>query len=279
MVIAYKKLLLDLRDDLGGNLSAKDITTSKLLPKKLSIKATITNREDITICGLNFISYFIEKKFPNLKISTNFKDGNFLKKNSTIFRLNGDCKSILKIERTLLNFLQHLSSISTQTKKYAEILKNTNTVLLDTRKTMPGLRALQKYATKVGGAKNHRMSLNDDILIKDNHVVSIGGIEKILKIIKIKGLKNFKIECETFDEVLLIIKYGGKYILLDNMSVNEISRCISYKNLNNLNVKFEITGGVNIKNIKQYSKLNADFISIGKLTNSLNSVDIGLDIM
>ena len=144
---------------------------------------------------------------------------------------------------------------------------------------MPGLRALQKYATKVGGAKNHRMSLNDDILIKDNHVVSIGGIEKILKIIKIKGLKNFKIECETFDEVLLIIKYGGKYILLDNMSVNEISRCISYKNLNNLNVKFEITGGVNIKNIKQYSKLNADFISIGKLTNSLNSVDIGLDIM
>ena len=269
MVIAYEKLLLDLRDDLGGNLNAKDITTSKLLPKKLSIKATISNREDITVCGLNFITYFIEKKFPNLKISTNFKDGNFLKKNSTI----------LKIERTLLNFLQHLSSISTQTKKYAEILKNTNTVLLDTRKTMPGLRALQKYATKVGGAKNHRMSLNDDILIKDNHVVSIGGIEKILKIIKIKGLKDFKIECETFDEVLLIIKYGGKYILLDNMSVNEISKCISYKNLNNLNVKFEITGGVNIKKIKQYSKLNADFISIGKLTNSLNSVDIGLDIM
>ncbi len=278
-MVAYRTLLLDLKDDLGGNLNSKDVTTSKLIPKRLFVKTVISNREDITICGLNFISHFIKNKFPNLELSMHFKDGDFLKKNSTVCFLNGSCETILKIERTVLNFMQHLSSISTQTKKFVEILKNTGTILLDTRKTMPGLRALQKYATKIGGAQNHRMNLNDDILIKDNHIISNGGFEKTLKKIKFNRLKNFKIECENFDDVLLVIKYGGKYILLDNMKVDEISKCIFYKNKNKLDVKFEITGGVNIENIKKYSKLKADFISIGKLTNSLNSVDIGLDII
>ena len=142
-----------------------------------------------------------------------YKDGDFVKKNSNIIELSGDVRWILLLERTLLNFLQHLSSISTYTKKFVEKLYGSKTVLLDTRKTTNGLRPLEKYATKVGGAKNHRMGLNDKILIKDNHVKVIGGITKTLELIKKRKLKKFEIECDTFSDVKQCIEYDCSHIL------------------------------------------------------------------
>ena len=151
-----------------------------------------------------------------------------------------------------------------------------NTTLLNTRKTTIGLRKFEKYATLIGGAKNHRMGLYDDILIKDNHIKIIGNVDKTIKKLKSQGIVNYKIECENFSEVKKSIEMGAKYILLDNMKISEIKKCIKLKKNK---IQFEITGGITIDNVNKYSRLGADYISTSKITNSSYSVDIGLDII
>ena len=158
-------------------------------------------------------------------------------------------------------------------------MNGTKAVILDTRKTTNGLRVLEKYATKIGGAKNHRMGLYDKILIKDNHIKVIGGISKTLSLIKKQKIKKFEIECETFEEVKKCINYNCRHILLDNMSIKEIKKCLSLRKETGKKILFEVSGGVNLDNIKQYSKLGVDYISTSKITNSVKSVDIGLDII
>ena len=192
------------------------------------------------------------------------------------FSISGNSKVILATERTVLNFLQHLSSISTLTHKFILAMNSTNTKLKNTRKTTPGLRVFEKYATVVGGAIDHRMGLFDQILVKDNHIKALGKIETALSKLNEKKPK-FQIECENIDEVKKSISMGAKYILLDNMRPKEIQNCIKLRN--NKNIEFEITGGISINNISKFSNLGADYISTGKITNSANSVDIGLDII
>ncbi len=277
--IAYNHLINDLNEDLHNGEKRIDLTTNILIKKKTFITAYVSNREKIVLCGIKFISSFLKKKFPKIKATAFFDDGIELKKNKKILCLQGDCKTILSFERTILNFLQHLSGISTYTRKYTKLLEKKNIQILDTRKTLPGLRKIQKYATFVGGANNHRMGLFDEIMIKDNHIKIIGGIEKTLEKIKKENLKAFKIECESFDEVKKALQAEVKYILLDNMTPKEILRCIKLKEKLKLKTKFEITGGIDFSNIKKFSSLGADFISIGKITNSTKSVDIGLDIL
>ena len=196
-----------------------------------------------------------------------------------IAEISGNCRKILSMERTLLNFLQHLSSISTTTSNLIKLMGNTKTQLLDTRKTSIGLRLLEKYATSIGGAINHRMGLYDEILIKDNHIKVLGGIDKTISLLNKKNIKKFKIECENYEDVTKAIRAGASYILLDNMKPEEIKKCIKLKQKSNSYTKFEITGGINLNNIKKYYLLGADYISIGKITNSAKSVDIGLDII
>ena len=277
--IAYNHLINDLYEDLHDGKKRIDLTTKTLIKKKTFITAYVSNREKIVLCGIKFISYFLKRKFPEIKVTSFFEDGIEIKKNQKILSLKGDCKIILSFERTILNFLQHLSGISTQTREYTKLLEKSNTQILDTRKTLPGLRKVQKYATLVGGAKNHRMGLFDEIMIKDNHIKIIGGIEKTLEKIKKQNLESFKIECESFDEVKKVLLLEVKYILLDNMTPKEILRCIKLKEKLKLKTKFEITGGIDFSNLKKFSSLGADFISIGKITNSAKSVDIGLDIL
>ena len=173
-------------------------------------------------------------------------------KNNIIAEINASSQSILSGERTALNFLQMMSGISTKTNKYSKLLKNSNIELLDTRKTLPGLRYEQKYSTFVGGAKNHRMGLYDKILIKDNHIKVIGGISKTLSLIKKQKIKKFEIECETFEEVKKCINYNCRHILLDNMSIKEIKKCLSLRKETGKKILFEVSGGVNLDNIKQY---------------------------
>ncbi|MAZ07409.1 MAG: nicotinate-nucleotide diphosphorylase (carboxylating) [Rickettsiales bacterium] len=276
--IAYKQLLVDLKDDLKKINTKNDITSHSLILEKLLISVEISNREEIVLCGINFVKYFLKKKFPTLSFRIYFKDGQYLKKNSKIMRINGDCKKIFLIERSLLNLVQHLSGIATFTKKIVKIT-NKKTRILDTRKTLPGLRKLQKYATSIGGAINHRMGLYDEILIKDNHIKVLGGIDKTISLLNKKNIKKFKIECENYEDVTKAIRAGASYILLDNMKPEEIKKCIKLKQKSNSYTKFEITGGINLNNIKKYYLLGADYISIGKITNSAKSVDIGLDII
>ncbi len=276
LYLTNKKLIEELEEDLNGVNLDNDITTKNLFPKTVNIKCIISNRERMILCGAKFIEYFLKKNFPRIKYQSLFRDGENIKKNSRIFILSGNAKIILGIERTILNFLQHLSSISTTTHKFVTKMGKVETKLLDTRKTTIGLRKIEKYATFIGGAENHRIGLYDNILIKDNHIKIIGNINKTLKVLKSRNIEKYKIECESFKEVKKSVKIGAKYILLDNMKVSEIRKCIKFgKNL----IEFEITGGITINNIDKYAKLGASYISTGKITNSPYSVDIGLDII
>lgn len=276
LALSLKKLQKELEEDLNGKSLKKDITSRILIKKNTNIKCVISNREKIILCGVSFIKNFLRRTFPELRLKNFYKDGQNIKKNSIIFEINGNSKIIMAVERTILNFLQHLSSISTTTYKFRVKMGNVKTKLLNTRKTTIGIRKLEKFATVVGGAFNHRIGLYDQILIKDNHIKINGGIDKVLENLKSLKIKNYQIECENFADVQKSIKNGAKYILLDNMKPSEIKKCMKLKKSN---IKFEITGGITFKNISNYSKLGADFISSSKITNSANSVDIGLDII
>ncbi len=273
---SFEKLCNELKDDLNGKSIKNDITSNYLLDDSSELKCEISNRENIILCGEEFVRYFFKKKFPKIKIQSFYKDGAKLKKNSKIFSISGNSKVILATERTVLNFLQHLSSISTLTHKFILEMNSTKTKLKNTRKTTPGLKVFEKYATVIGGAINHRMGLFDQILVKDNHIKALGKIETALSKLNEKKQK-FQIECENIDEVKKSICMGAKYILLDNMRPKEIQDSIKLGN--NKNIEFEITGGISINNISKFSNLGADYISTGKITNSANSVDIGLDII
>ena len=275
--IAVKKLWSEIKDDLGSFSIQKDKTTFQLIEKK-KISAFVINREKIIICGLRFVNSFIKERFSSLHIQSQFDDGNIIKKNTKILKISGDARIILSIERTILNFLQHLSSISTYTNEFVKKIQK-NTKLLDTRKTTTGLRILEKYATKIGGAINHRMGLYDKILIKDNHIKLIGGISKTLKKVKKLKIKDFIIECDSPRQVKKCLSFGASYIILDNMSIKQIKECLIIKKEFSHKIQFEVSGGVNIDNVKIYSNLGVDFISTSKITNSAKSVDIGLDII
>ncbi len=276
--IAYNQLIVDLKDDLDKISTKNDITTHSLILEKLLITAEISNREEILLCGINFVEYFLKKRFPSLSFKIYFYDGQHLKRNSKIMRIDGDSKKIFLIERSILNLVQHLSGIATLTNKIVKIT-NKKTKILDTRKTLPGLRKLQKYATSIGGATNHRMGLYEEILVKDNHIKVLGGMNKTLNVLNKKNIKKFKIECENYEDVKKALEAGVSYILLDNMKPEEIKKCMKLKKKLNSCTKFEITGGIDLNNIKSYYLLGADYISVGKITNSAKSVDIGLDII
>jgi len=273
--LATDLLISDLTTDLGKINFNYDKTTRLLIKKKKILEVRIFTKEKIVFCGGKFIKNFINKKFPEIKIKLNHKEGDEIKKNCDLISLKGDIRLILIIERTILNFLQHLSSISTETKKYTLKLKNSNTKLLDTRKTTCGLRYLEKYATKMGGAINHRFGLFDEVLIKDNHIKALGGIANTLETLKGKKI-NYKIECDNLSQVNDCIKAGSKYLLLDNMAPNQIKKII---NCFGKKAKFEVSGGVNYKNIEKYSKVGADYISTSKITLCSKSVDISLDLI
>lgn len=273
--MATNLLLSDLKIDLGKINFNYDKTTRVFIKKKKILDVRIFTKEKIVFCGGKFVKDFVNKKFPKIKIKLNFKDGDEVKKNSDLILLKGDIRLILMIERTILNFLQHLSSISSETKKYTLKLKKSNTKLLDTRKTTCGLRYLEKYATKMGGAINHRFGLFDDILIKDNHIKALGGIRNTLEALRGKKL-NYKIECDNISQVHNCIRAGSKYLLLDNMAPNQIRKII--KRFGKM-AKFEISGGVNFENIEKYSKVGADYISTSKITLCSKSVDISLDLI
>ncbi len=273
--LATNLLISELKTDLGKINFNQDKTTKLLVRKKKIVNVRIFTKEKIVLCGGKFVKDFIGKNFPKIKIKLNYKDGDEIKKNTNLILLEGDVRIILIIERTVLNFLQHLSSIASETKKYVVKLKNSNTKLLDTRKTTCGLRYLEKYATKMGGAINHRFGLFDEILIKDNHIKALGGIRNTLKILLEKKI-NYKIECDTLSQVRDCIAAGSTYILLDNMSPTQVKKII---NCFGKKAKFEVSGGVNLKNITKYSKVGANYISTSKITLCSKSVDISLDLI
>ncbi len=262
----------------------RDITSDLTIPARQAVNFEINAREEIIFCG----SEVIKETFSQLKKSAKFKDsklqliqiikdGDNVKSGQTIAKGQGDARLIFAAERVVLNLIQHLSGVATQTHKIVKKLNNKKIKILDTRKTIPGLRIAQKYAVKVGGGSNHRLDLAEMILIKDNHIAAAGGIEMAIKAAKKALGKKIEVECDNFKQVVQAVKSSPDIIMLDNMNADEIKKC-SAEIRKNKKIKIEISGGINAQNIDQFSNLDIDFISMGALTHSVRAIDIGLDI-
>lgn len=261
-----------LLEDVGkGDLS------SAIIPAYTEGKGYIIAGEDLVLAGIRISEWTFKNVDRKIKFIAYKKDGEWVKKNERIAEVSGNARNILTAERTALNFLQRLSGIATLTRKFVEKLKNTGVVLLDTRKTTPGLRLLEKYATRVGGARNHRMGLYDRLMIKSNHVNISGGIENVVGSVKKLGkLKDAMFEVRNISELKTAIAGGARYILLDNMSLKELRKAVS---IAKRRAKLEATGGVNLGNIKKIAQTGVDFISVGALTHSARWVNISLKMV
>ncbi len=264
-----------------------DITSDLTIDKNINSAFSINAREDLIFCGKEIIEevFFQLKnssKFQNSIVDLNyfFADGDLVRARESIVSGFGDVKIILSAERTILNLIQHLSAIATMTKKHVETLNNPKIKILDTRKTLPNMRELQKYAVKCGGGENHRFNLGDLILIKDNHISACGGVGKALERVAIKK-NNLKIEieCDNYSQVVESLKFYPDIIMLDNMNFQELQKSINEIRNFSKKILIEVSGGINLNNIANYCDFDVDFISIGALTNSFKIVDIGLDFL
>jgi nicotinate-nucleotide pyrophosphorylase (carboxylating) len=260
-----------LTEDLGKG----DITTQAIIPAGTRLHATIATRQPIVIAGVPVAVEVFRRIDSESKIKIEAPEGSGLDSGAVIARLDGKASAILSAERTALNFLQTLSGIATYTRKFVDRIEGTGAVLLDTRKTLPGLRALSKYATAVGGGTNHRMRLDDGVLIKDNHIAVAGGVVEAVRRAKAKGLKDVEIECDTVDQVIQALNAGADRLLLDNMSLEMLREAVA---VTAGRVPLEASGGVTLETIRKIAETGVNFISVGAITMSAPSVDIGLDL-
>ena len=258
---------------LSEDIGAGDLSSSLLVDNVTSAK--IICREKAIICGIDYSDLCFSTLDPDIAINWKIKEGEEAKPDFVICHLKGKSQAIISAERTALNFLQTLSATATQTKHLVDMIKHTNAKLLDTRKTIPNLRYAQKYAVKCGGGVNHRMGLFDCVLLKENHILSIGSLEKSIE----KALLEFPnkpviVEVESFDQLkrALLIK-GITRILCDNFSPQELLEAVAIaKGIYPL----ETSGNINEKNIIEYAETGVDFISIGSITKNIHSIDLSL---
>lgn len=262
-----------LSEDLGVG---GDITSNSVIQGKKNIDFQIVSREEIVVCGAEISDYFFQNH-SSITYSKSFKDKNIAGAGAVLVSGNGDVHEILRLERIILNYLQHLSAVATLTRKYVGKVSEFKAKICDTRKTIPGLRTLQKYAVYCGGGSNHRYSLDSGILIKDNHISICGSITNAVSNARLYGphYSRIEVECDTLEQVEESVYAGVDIIMLDNMSNEQINKAVSI--IQNKAI-IEVSGGVTLENVDKIAALGVDYISIGRLTHSAESVDIGLDI-
>ncbi|NQU59916.1 MAG: carboxylating nicotinate-nucleotide diphosphorylase [Rhodospirillales bacterium] len=260
---------------LAEDLGQGDITTQAVIPAATRLKLVMAARQEIILAGLPVAVAVFAKVAPKASMMTQAQDGDSIATGGIIARIEGPASDLLAAERVALNFLQTLSGIATLTSAYAKKIKGTGAVLLDTRKTIPGLRVLSKYATFVGGATNHRMRLDDGVLIKDNHVAVAGSAGEAVKRAKNAGLKDIEIECDTLEQVTEALDAGADRLLLDNMPPDMLRQAVA---ITAGRAPLEASGGVTLETIRAIAETGVDFISVGAITMSAPSVDIGLDL-
>jgi len=254
------------------DFAKKDITTKLLIePTKISSAIIIAKKESI-LCGTEIVKYCFKRIDKSLNVKLLKKDGEKVKRGDVVIRIKGRTGSILKVERIALNFLQHLSGIATYTNKMVCIAKRYNVTILDTRKTLPGLRMLEKYAVYIGGGKNHRFNLKDEVLIKENHTFACGGLENTLNKMKKYGCK-FEIEVKDLEDFKIALKHNAPFILLDNFKLRDIKKAVK---LNNRKAKLEVSGNITLKNIRKVARTGVDYISVGAITHSAKAADFSL---
>ncbi len=273
-MILDKIIELALQED----LSLGDITSDTIFTPKDGAKAVITAKEDLVLCGMEVAREVFAAVDPTVVFTPLKKDGDAVKKGEKVLELSGPALSILKAERTALNFMQRMSGIATASREYAEVGKKYGVMIVDTRKTQPGLRRLDKYAVRTGGARNHRISLADSVMIKDNHIAAAGSITAAVQKVKSVIGHTPKIEVETTNlaEVKEALNAGADIIMLDNMTPEQILAC--KKEIAGRAI-IEVSGGVNKTNLESYCQTGVDVISMGALTHSVPAKDLSLKIV
>ncbi len=256
-------------EDIGDG----DVTANSFRQNK-HIQASVLCREPAVLCGQSWFEQVFEQLNSNIQITWDLEDGDSIEKDSTVCSLAGDAQAILSGERTALNFLQTLSATATLTKQFVDRIVGTDAILLDTRKTIPGLRYAQKYAVLCGGGNNHRMGLYDAILIKENHITTSGSIKDAVTHAKQK-YPQLKLEVEVENQTQLeeAIETEASVILLDNFSLSELEKAVQ---LNHKKKKLEASGNININNIREVAKSGIDFISIGAITKNIYAIDFSM---
>lgn len=256
-----------------------DHTTLSCIPHDLKGKAQLLVKQEGVLCGIAVAQKIYSMFDPTVKITVHIPDGAHIQKGDVAFTVEGKTISILQTERLILNFMQRLSGISTQTKEYVDILIGTNTKILDTRKTTPGMRLLEKYAVKVGGGENHRIGLFDMILIKDNHIDYAGGVVQAIEKTKSYLLTNnlplkIVVEARTLQDIEAILQFDDIHrILIDNFTPRETIDAIK---LINGRCKTESSGGITKESLRAYAEAGVDYISVGALTHQIKSLDLSL---
>ncbi|WCL55471.1 carboxylating nicotinate-nucleotide diphosphorylase [Gimibacter soli] len=256
------------------DIATGDVTAEATIPADAMLTATMNAREDMVIAGLPLVAPIVHRLDPEATLDFLVKDGDKVPAGTALVRMTGKARALLSAERTALNILQHLSGIATLTRTYVDKIEGTKARLLDTRKTIPGLRKLAKYATLMGGGVNHRMGLFDAVLIKDNHIAVAGSVTKSVEGAKAHGQAKIQVECDTLDQAEEAIAAGATSLLLDNMTPDTLRKAVA---LNAGRVPLEASGGVNLTTIRAIAETGVDFISVGRLTQSAPAVDIGLD--
>ena len=268
-----EKIRIALNEDFGAS---GDITSKTLISKRSTLKASIHVKESAILCGTKFAYQTFKMLDNSIKIKMLKEDGSKVIKGDKIITVSGSAESILSAERTALNFLGLMSGIASKTRKYVDIAKTYGVKIYSTRKTIPGIREMQKYALTVGGAYVNRSSLSDFYFIKDNHLSDEDNlIENIKKIKRSKLKKKITVEVDTIKQLQEILDQKIDIVLLDNMTEKEILRCLKMVDNRFL---CEASGNINLKNLKSYAKTRVNRISTGQITHSIENIDFGLEI-
>lgn len=262
-----------LQEDLGFG----DITTQAVVSPNMKARGEFVAKQDFVLAGWPVVVRTFHRVSEKIAVESACRDGDTVAKGSVFGNVAGPAARLLSGERVALNFLQRLSGIATLTRQFVEAVSGTGTTILDTRKTTPGLRALEKYAVRMGGGRNHRFGLSDGVLIKENHIAAAGGVAESVRKARaaIDHLKKIEIEVTTFEELSQALDAGAEAILLDNMTPGQVKEAVQRASGR---VSLEVSGGVHLGNVREYALTGVDFISVGALTHSFRSADISLEL-
>ncbi len=265
-----------LAEDLGTGLpgGGLDVTAESVIPAQARFSGVMDSRDAIVVAGLPVAAAFFRVLDPAIEIELLAGEGEAVPPGADLMRLSGNARAMLTAERSALNTVQHLSGIATMTRRYVEAMGETTCVLLDTRKTLPGLRHLEKYATRTGGAQNHRLGLWDAAMIKDNHILVAGGVAEAVRRAREAGVQQIICEVDRLDQIEPALEAGTTHLLLDNMDLATLREAVA---LVGGRVPTEASGGVTLETIRAKAETGVTYISVGRITQSAPAADIGLD--
>lgn len=255
-----------------------DVTATATIPEDQQITAHFTAREEGTVAGLRVIEWAMHERNPDIKVTFLAQDGDRTQKGTKLATVEGNAIDILGAERTTLNLLTYASGIATRTREWADAIAHTNTKVRDSRKTLPGYRALAKYAVRAGGGVNHRMSLGDEALIKDNHVAAVGSVAEAYRRVRDR-FPNVPVETEvdTLEQLEQVLKLRPKVVMLDNFDPAGVREGVDKRNALSPETLLEASGGLTLEVARDYAETGVDFLAVGELTHSVRVLDIGLD--